>query len=312
MKSISTMSKVDLTSIDLNLLVALDVLLDELHVSKAAERLGLSQPAMSRTLTRLRGVFDDPLIVRVQKGYAPTARAEELKSSLKTALMEVRRVFAETEFDPATTLDTFRLSTLDYAELVIFPELMNNIRSVAPGVRIEVLQRSIFSIEEIVDGIADISIGLMPRTLPKHCESQFLFEDEYVCVMHKGHPIAHDALTLESYLKYPHSIIHTGKAPGSYIDDELANLGHERKIIKRSPHFVASLFALGKSDMLQTVPRRLALPMMKAADLVLCDLPFDLKPLTVSQMWHSRNTDNATHKWLREQIRRAVSSVLSR
>ncbi len=306
------MSKVDLSSIDLNLLVAIDVLLGELHVSNAAERLGLSQPAMSRTLARLRVVFDDPLIVRAQKGYAPTARAEKLKSSLKTALTEVRRVFAETEFDPATTLDTFRLSTLDYAELVLFPELMNNIRSAAPGVRIEVLQRSIFSIEEIVDGIADISIGLMPRSLPKHCESESLFEDDYVCVMHKGHPIAHKTLTLENYLKYPHSIIHTGKAPGSYIDDVLAKLGHERKIIKRSPHFVASLFALGQSDLLQTVPRRLALPMMVAADLVLHDLPFKLNPLKVSQMWHSRNTDNATHKWLRQQVQKAVQSVLSR
>ncbi len=306
------MSKVDLSSIDLNLLVALDVLLDELHVSNAAERLGVSQPAMSRTLTRLRVVFDDPLIVRAQKGYAPTARAEKLKNYLKTALMEVRRVFAETEFDPATALDTFRLSTLDYAELVLFPELMNNIRSAAPGVRIEVLQRSIFSIEEIVGGNADISIGLMPRSLPKHCESESLFEDDYVCVMHRGHPIARETLTLENYLKYPHSVIHTGKAPGSYVDDELAKLGHERNIIKRSPHFVASLFALGQSDMLQTVPRCLALPMMVAADLVLQDLPFNLNPMKVSQMWHSRNTDNTTHKWLRRQVQMAVQTVLSR
>ena len=305
------MSKVDLSSIDLNLLVALDVLLDELHVSKAAERLGLSQPAMSRTLARLRTVFDDPLIVRAQKGYAPTARAEILKSSLKTALMEVGRVFAETEFDPVRSLDTFRLSTLDYAELVIFPALMNNIRTTAPGVRVEVLQRTIFSIEEIVDGIADISIGLMPRSLPKHCASEMLFEDDYVCVMHKGHPIATESLTLENYLKFPHSIIHTGKAPGSFVDDELARLGHERKIVKRSPHFVASLFAIGHSDLLQTVPRRLALPIMKAADLVLHDLPFDLNPLRVSQMWHSRNTDNATHKWLRQQVQIATQSILS-
>lgn len=219
--------------------------------------------------------------------------------------------FAEPEFDPKTAEDTFRLSTLDYSELVLFPDLFSQIRQEAPGVQIEVMQRSIFSIDEIIDGISDISIGLMPSNLPKHCVTEMLLEDHYVCVMHKDHPIASDALTIETYLEYPHSIIHTGKSPGSYIDDSLAKLGHERRIVKRSPHFVASLFSIGKSDLLQTVPRRLATPLLDAANLVVHDLPFQQRPMVLSQMWHARNTHNATHRWLRGQVRHAAAQVAS-
>ena len=305
------MSEVDLTGIDLNLLVALDVLLDEQHVSKSAVRLGLSQPAMSRTLSRLRTVFDDPLIVRAQNGYAPTSRAEDLMVPLKAALSEIQGVFAASEFNPATAADIFRLSTLDYSELVLFPDLISRISTAAPGVQVEVLQRSIFSIDEILDGIADISIGLMPGNLPKHCMTEKLLEDDYVCVMHKDHPIAAQALTIESYLSYPHSIIHTGKSPGSFVDDALAQLGHTRRIAKRSPHFVASLFSIGKSDLLQTVPRRLVIPLLGSANLVMHDLPFELKPMVLSQIWHARNTNNPTHRWLREQVRLAAKSVLT-
>lgn len=304
------MNEVNLKSVDLNLLVALDVLLEERHVTNSAMRLGLSQPAMSRTLNRLRKLFNDPLIVRAQKGYDTTPRAEELTATLKTALAQVRAIFSEAEFDPATSADKFRISTLDYSELVIFPQLMGRIRAAAPGVKLEVLQRSILSVEEIIDGAADISIGLKPSKFPKHCVAETLFEDDYVCVMHKDHKIAGQKLTMENYLKYPHSIIHTGLTPGSYLDDALAKLGYERNIVKRSPHFVASLFAIGQSDMLQTVPRRLATPMIKAAGMIAHNLPFKIKPMVLSQMWHSRNTNNPTHKWMRGQIRASARDLM--
>ncbi len=310
MKRIVTMSEVDLTKVDLNLLVALDVLLEEMHVTKSADRLGLSQPAMSRTLSRLRTVFDDPLIVRAENGYAPTSRAEELSGPLKTALSEIRGVFAESEFNPATAVNTFRLSTLDYSELVVLPELIGRIRTAAPRAQVEVMQRSIFSTDEIVGGTTDISIGLMPGPLPKHCMVQKLLEDDYVCVMHKDHPIAGEKLTMKNYLRFPHSIIHTGKSPGSYIDDALAQLGHARRIAKRSPHFIASLFSIGKSDLLQTVPRRLATPLLASADLVLHDLPFKLKPMVLSQIWHARNNNNRPHRWLRNQVQEAAERVM--
>ncbi|MEM1198927.1 MAG: LysR family transcriptional regulator [Pseudomonadota bacterium] len=303
------MSEVNLSKIDLNLLVALEVLLEERHVSKSAARLGLSQPAMSRTLGRLRAVFDDPLIVRTQSGYEPTARAEKLENSLKAVLGEIRGVFASAEFDPATAEDTFRLSTLDYSELVIFPEFMSRLRKAAPGVKVDVQQRSIFSINDIEAGTTDMSIGVMPKNLPKHCRAEKLFEDDYVCVMHADHPLASRALTLEGYLAFPHSTIDTGKSAGSAVDDALARVGAERRVLKRSPHFIASLFSLGKSDLLQTVPRRLASPLLAPANLVLNELPFEVDPIALSQLWHARDHDHPPHRWLREQMRLAAQSV---
>ncbi|MEM8685931.1 MAG: LysR family transcriptional regulator [Pseudomonadota bacterium] len=299
----------DISKIDLNLLVALEVLLEERHVSRSAARLGLSQPAMSRALGRLRAVFDDPLIVRTQSGYEPTARAQELEKSLAVALAEIRGVFAPSEFDPATAQHTFRLSTLDYSELVIFPGLMSRLRLSAPGIKVDVQQRSLFSIDDIDEGTTDISIGVMPKSLPKHLNAETLFEDDYVCVMHKDHPLALDDLTLEAYLSFPHSTIDTGKSPSSTVDDVLALAGAERRILKRSPHFIASLFSLGKSDLLQTVPRRLASPLLSPANLVLHELPFKVEPIVLSQLWHARDDDHPPHQWLREQMRLAARSV---
>lgn len=303
------MSEVDLSKVDLNLLVALDVLLDERHVSNSAARLGLSQPAMSRTLSRLRSVFNDPLIVRTQSGYEHTARAEELVQPLKGALGEIRGVFASSDYDPSTAENTFRLSTLDYAELVVFPELFSRLRRSAPGIKVDVLQRTIFSIDAVEKGATDISLGVIPRNLPKHCKAEKLLEDDYVCVMHQDHPLATEELTLKGYLAYPHSTIDTGKSAGSAVDDALAEHGAKREVFKRSPHFIASLFSLGKSDLLQTVPRRLASPLLAPANLVLRELPFSIAPIVLSQLWHARNNENPPHRWLREQIRLASRRV---
>jgi len=309
MAIIPTMQQVNLNEIDLNLLVALDVLLDECHVTRSANRLNLSQPAMSRTLTRLRVAFDDPLLVRVVGGYERTTRADALQEPLRQALDQVRLTFERPEFDPATSTETFRISTLDYTEVVISPAFMERITRYAPEVQIEIARRSIYSIEEVLDGHADISLGVMPKSLPKHCVVQPLFEDRYVCLMHKSHPLVNAQLTLKDYLDYPHSIIHTGNRPGSHIDDVLESLGHSRKIAKKSPFFAASLFSLGRTNLLQTVPKRLATPVLHAMDLVIRDLPFEVAPLVISQMWHARNTDNPSHTWLRGQLHGAAQSV---
>lgn len=309
MTIIPIMQQVDLKNIDLNLLVALDVLLDERHVTNAASRLNLSQPAMSRTLARLRDSFDDPLLVRVAGGYQRTARADALMRPLKDALDQVRLTFAKPTFDPGTAASTFRICTLDYTEVVISPTFMERITRLAPVARIEIVRRSIYSAEEIMEGHADISLGVMPNSLAKHCIVQPLFEDRYVCLMHKNHPLANTKLTLEDYLDYPHSIIHTGERPGGHIDDALQSLGHSRRVAKRSPYFIASLFSLGESNLLQTVPKRLATPMLSAMNLVMRDLPFDVAPLAISQMWHARDTDNPSHKWFREQLLDAVRAL---
>ena len=296
------MSEVNLAKVDLNLLVALDVLLEERHVTNAANRLGLSQSAMSRNLSRLRQVFDDPLLVRTAAGYVRTPRADEIAASLRPVLSGVQAILEKPTFDPASATGAFRISALDYPEIAILPALMQRVRTRAPAVRIEVVYKSILSIEEVVEGRADVAIGLMPTSLPKHCRIETLYEDEYVCVMHKSHPLANTRMTLDDYIRYPHSVIHTGKAPGSFVDDLLAKQGLERQIVKYSPHFVTSVLSIRETDLIQTAPKRLALPLLDAAGLVMQELPFQMKPVVVSQLWHARNTSNPLHQWFRDQI----------
>jgi len=145
------MREVDLARVDLNLLVSLEILLEERHVSKSANRLNLSQSAMSRTLARLRETFDDPLIVRGENGYERTARGEELALHLTETLDRVGGTFSKTTFDPKTATGSFRISTLDYAEVVLLPEFVRVIRREAPNLEIDIIRRSVFSLEEVND-----------------------------------------------------------------------------------------------------------------------------------------------------------------
>lgn len=303
------MSKMDLSGLDLNLLVALEVLLDERHVTNAAACLKLSQPAMSRKLTQLRKAFDDPLLVQVGREYQRTARAEALLETLKTALSEVRRTFESPVFEPATAEGVFKICTLDYAEIVLIPSLVSAVLRKAPNIQIDIVRRAIDSIQEVVDDQADLSIGVMPASAPKNLVQQPLFEDRFVCVMHSGHPIAKTHLTLERYLNFPHAIIHTGASPGGVVDDELQRLGRVRRIAKRSPNFTASLLSVGDTELLQTVPKRLAEPLLSTGNLIMKELPFYLKPIQLSQIWNLRNDLDPLHQWFRGQILLASHSL---
>ncbi len=309
MAIILIMQQVNLNNIDLNLLVALDVLLDECHVTKSADRLDISQPAMSRTLARLRKTFDDPLLVRVPNGYERTARAEDLIEPLKEALDQVRQTFAKPSFDPSTATDVFRISTLDYAEVVVLPTFMDLVTRKAPYSQIEIVRRGFFSLDEVLDGRADISFGVIPSSVPKHCVVQPLFEDSYVCVMRKNHPLAKTEFTMDEYLEYPHSIVQTGVGSGSHVDDVLRRSGCNRRIAKCSPYFIGSLLSIGNTDLIETLPKRMVEPLLRAGNLVMRDLPFPVEPVTLSQIWHARNSNNISHRWFRHQISLAAQSV---
>ncbi len=312
MMLMTAMNEVDLRRIDLNLLVALEVLLDERHVTNSANRLNLSQPAMSRTLARLRDTFGDQLLVRVTNGYELTARAEGLISPLDETLVQVRRTFSKPDFDPATATGEFKICTLGYGEVVVIPTLMDIITNEAPNIEIVIVHRSIYSAEENLDEGADIVFGAMLPDCPKYCVIQQLFEDRFVCVMRKGHPLTKTELTLDKYLEYPHSIIHTGERPGSHVDSLLEEHGHVRRIVKRSPHWTSSMMSLANTDLLQTVPERLAKSVTFTGGLTIRDLPFELGPLKLAQMWHARSNNDPRHKWFRDKFFEAAKIVSSK
>ncbi len=303
------MSEVDLNRVDLNLLVALDVLLKERHITNSANRLNLSQPAMSRTLARLRETFDDPLLIRVPNGYERTVYADILAETLKETLGQIHQTFASPTFDPATATGVFTISTFDYADTVVIPKFVAALRREAPGMRIDTIRRSVLSLDEVLNGTSDISIGMAPKTAPKHVAHDKLYEDRYVCVMDKKHPLASVPLTLEAYLEYPHSIIHGGVTPGSIIDGILNKMGRQRIVARRSPNFLASIFSMRDTDLLHAVPQRLVEPLLKTAGLVMHELPFPMEPFQVEQIWHTRHCHNQSHKWFREQLTMVSQSM---
>jgi len=303
------MHEVNLKKYDLNLLVALEVVLQEKHVTKSAERLNISQPAMSRTLTRLREMFDDRLLVRTPDGYIKTPRAERLETQLSETLKSIAHTIDTPQFDPKFARAVFKLCTLDYGEVLVVPELLRLLERHAPYIVVETIQRSNYTVQEVQKGVADVTIGIAPTNPAKNCKVEQLFEDRYVCVMDENHPLANDKLTLKSYLSYGHSVTNTGSSTLRRVDQTLETLGVKRRVLKRSPQFLASIFSCKQTRLLQTTPLRHLAPLLAPMGLVAKELPFKMNPIQYCQIWHVRNDDDPAQKWFRQQITDAAVKI---
>jgi len=303
------MQNIDLPSFDLNLLTALEVLLEECNVTQAAERLNISQPSMSRTYSRLRDALDDPLLIRTPNGYIKTPRAEWLQTQLKEPLISIRNTLAAPTYDPATESGVFKIGTLDYGEMVLIPILWQILDKACANARLDIVSRTIYSAQEIVDNKADVSIGVKPHSSFKNCTFEPLFEDRNVCVMSNDHPLADIDLTLEAYLAYGHSIFSTYTKQLSMIDSSLQSRGLKRRVVKRSPNFLAAHHLLGQTKLLLTTTARAVASIQKSQNLIVKELPFELEPVVLCQIWHVKNTNNLRHKWLREQITKAAAEL---
>ncbi|MEP1206419.1 MAG: LysR family transcriptional regulator [Rhizobiaceae bacterium] len=303
------MQNVNLQLYDLNLLASLEVLLEECNISKAAQRLNTSQPSMSRKFARLREVFDDPLLIRSAGGYVKTPRAERLQAQLREPLDAIRGTLAPAAFDPARETGLFRIASLDYGEVVLVPTLDRMLNKVAPGVQLEMIQRQMYSTREVEEHAADVSIGVMPTKADSNCVIEPLMQDRYVCVMGKDHPIADQELTMESYLAYGHSIISTFIDQITTNEKALQSLGMRRRIVRKSPNFIAAHLSLNQTQLLLTSTARVAAEMIEWQDLVVKELPFQMEPVTIYLIWHLRNNNLARHRWFREQIIEAANTL---
>jgi len=308
------MDKIHLKNVDLNLLVAFDVLLDERQVTKSASRLNISQPAMSRKLGRLRETFDDPIIMRTTSGYVPTVRAESLIHPIKEILKQIQGTLSALTFDPATATGEFRICTFGYGEVVIIPKFMEIISSQTSNVEITITPRDIYSNDAILQGHADILFGAGLETTSKTCTVLPLFKDKFVCVMSRNHPLAGTDLTLDGFLEYPHAIAPFFKADErrvSYVDKKLEQLGRKRRIQKRSPHWVSSLLSLSTTNLLQSGPEHMAKALLNTGLFVIKELPFEVKSIDFELVWHSRHDTDPRHLWFRQRfIEAAKTSIL--
>lgn len=304
---IINMRETNINNIDLNLLKALEALLDTESVSKAALRVNLSQPAMSRALGRLQHALKDPLLIRSGRGMVLTPRGETLRQPVQDALARVSAVFKPQTFDPSSARDRFRLMAPDYLAQMIMPKVLSQVFNLAPGVQIEMESLSGRGIAEMCEGKISLGFGVVEDgPVLDNVAAQALLTDRQVCLMRKGHPLTDTGMSLEGYAGAAHALLSITGRGGGRIDTVLEAHGHARHIALRVTHFLTISAVIAPTDLIITVPELLARQVM-TDDLTRMDLPRALQtpPFTVSQIWHERFTADPAHQWLRRLVKAA-------
>ncbi|GAA5177404.1 LysR family transcriptional regulator [Niveibacterium umoris] len=302
----------DLNGIDLNLLVALQALMQEAHVTRAAERLGVTQPAMSRTLGRLRALFGDPLFVRTPSGLKPTPRAEALRERLDATLADVAGLIAPPLFDPAQARGRWCISTTDYGANSMLPRVVERLHREAPQLDLTISAwRDDQGYRQLESGEAQLALATVAQA-PAGIHGRGLGDDQFVCLLRAGHAALSQDFDLETFLKLPQILIHLGGAdPRGVVDLALERIGRARRVAVRVANFMAALSIAARSDMVVSVPRTLARLYGSGLGLVEREVPLDLPRIRYALLWHERLHHDPGHSWLRtlcfEEITRALA-----
>lgn len=306
------MHETNLRSLDLNLLVALDALMTERHVTRAAERVAMSQPAMSRALGRLRKTFRDPLLVRAGSEMVVTARGRVLARQVSRVLDEVRTMLKDEPFEPATFSGRFKLLTVDYASLTSLPSMLEALLAEAPQMRMDVEDASDDWPERLQAGEADLVLGVVSDA-PAGIYQRPVLEDRFACIMRRGHPLAGRPLDLDLFLAQRHVLISAPGRESSAVDAALERLGQRpRNITLRLPHFMASTAIIAATDLIMTLPLRIAAYMAGNEALEVRDSPVELEGFTLRLLWHQRCHDDPAHRWMRERGATAIQNAARR
>src|SRR5210317_1450368 len=310
----------NLNQIDLNLLVYLEVLLRERNVTQAANQLGLSQPAMSNGLRRLRALFDDPLLVRTSDGMTPTARALELEPLVQDILMGVDRAMQPTAaFAPEQASQVVRVMASDYAESTLFPAVMQKLREQAPGITLDIMTPSDVSFLDVERGKVDMVINRFDA-MPQSFHQTHLWDDTFSCLLSPNNPVLDD-FTLDSYLKANHIwVSKTGMGVGvgvnpddvqrlGWVDSALARLGKKRQIRVFTRHYQAAMTLAEQNDLIVTLPTRAAMLKLNNPRVVLRQPPLKIPPLELKMAWSPLLQHNPGNQWLRRLIAETARSM---
>lgn len=300
--------------VDLNLLVYLDVLLRERNVTRAAEFIGLSQPAMSNGLRRLRELFDDPLLVRTSEGMMPTERALELQPMVREALLAMERALqSSAEFSPTEANRVFRIMVSDYTEATLIPALLERLQFEAPGIVLDILTPSDMSFEDVERGNVDMVINRFDN-LPQSFHQVTLWRDTYACVIGRDNPVLHN-FTLGAYLSGNHVwVSKTGWGAGTgikdasgsqrlgWVDVALQKLGKQRKIKVFTRHYLSAMLLAKQKDLIVTVPTKAAQLVGNEYNTVVRQPPFPIPPIELKMAWSPLLQHNPAHKWMRRLL----------
>ncbi|HEY8210530.1 MAG TPA: LysR family transcriptional regulator [Myxococcaceae bacterium] len=295
-----------MTSNDLGLLATLDALLQEGSVTGAARRLGLSTPAMSHALARMREKLGDPLLVRAGRGMVLTPRAEALRPRVHTLVSEANQALEPPRpFVPAELVRAFVIHATDYVLAVLGLAVDRILQREAPGIALRFIPNTLDDPAQLRGGGSDLAVGIY-GDLPQEMRSRMLLTDRFVCVVRKGHPLAGKRLTLEQFVQRPHIQVAPRGAPGGYLDDVLRERGLQRNVARAVPYFLTALQMAARTDHLLTISERVAAPMADSLGLKLLEPPLPLRPYALSLVWHPRFDGDAGHRFLREAFVRAA------
>lgn len=313
----------NISRVDLNLLKYLDVLLREKNVTRAAEQLGITQPAMSNGLKRLRELFDDPLLIRTSEGMTATQRAIDLQPQVRAVLAQTEVMLAPGEqFRPEESRRVYRIMTSDYAEATLVPHLVRRLREEAPHVVLDFLTPSDVSYVDMEQGRVDMAINRF-NEMPRSFHQVTLWRDSFSCLLNRGNPIAAH-FDLEAYLSAQHIwVSKTGFGVGfgmnpeklgglGWIDQALARIGKNRRITIFTRHYQMPALLAMTNDLVATLPTRVARMQAENPQLIIKEPPFEIPEFELKMAWSPLLHHNAAHRWLRrllQEVARQVSGL---
>lgn len=300
----------DLGAVDLNLLVALDLLLEHRSVRAAARVANVTPSAMSHTLARLRALFDDELLVRAGADMVPTPRAEALAGPVRDALAAVRAALSPPEsFSPGALRRAFRVVCTDHVSTVLLPHVAALLRAEAPGADLHERPLLPTVMDELRTGEVDVAIGIFPEA-PPEMRARRLFTDGFVTVARLDHPRLRDGeLTLERFLAEGHLLVAPRGTPSGTIDEVLAARGLTRRVVRSVPHFLSALWQVGDDDLLLTVSRRLVAEVSPRLPLRVFPTPVAVADYTLVALWHPRTDRAPADAWFRGVLTRAAGEL---
>ena len=282
---------------DLNLLPAFQILMEERNVTKAAEKMNLTQPAMSRTLERLRHLFQDEILVRANNAYEPTQRATQISRELDKILPRLETLLAVKDFSPFETRAVIRIAATDYAVATIFPNLLKSIAIEAPNIELDVRPWTEAAFGDLEANNLDLVFWV--EKAPAGLKGEVLFQERFVCLVREDHPIGDKPLSLTRYLEYPHVIISVMKRAQLVIDKALGEKGLERRVLARTPYFASAVLLLKDSDAILSIGKRLANKLECYGRFKELAPPMEIASYSYLQIWHPRTENDPMLSWLR-------------
>jgi DNA-binding transcriptional LysR family regulator len=297
-----------LAQVNLNLLVALDALLGEETVTLAAERLGVTQSAMSHSLAQLRALFGDPLIARSRGERRLTATAERLLGPLRRALHDVERLLGGApSFEPSTSQRSFSVAAGDFTAVTLLPKLLAITRTEAPTIQLAVRPPDMRRmVDELETGDVELYLAVRAPDSPGLLQRKILNE-RFACVARKNHPALKGKLDLLTFSELPHALVTTQGEGPSLVDQLLANQGLKRQIVLRIPYFLAGPMVVANTDLVLTLPRRVAELLADRFELAVYEPPLALPGFAMQMVWHERFDKDPAHAWFRELVQRGAA-----